>query len=267
MIYLLLPMYNEENAVGKLLINLEQVYPRLGVDLKVVIVDDGSSDNSIGTVRKYTQKKRSVSVQVLPHSKNMGLGQAMRTGIYHLAQVVKDDDIVMSMDADNTHNPEHMIDLLKKIREGNELVVASRYCTGGDEKGLKLYRSILSRGASLLLGCVFGCKGIRDYTCGYRAYRGRVLKEAYHIYGQQLINENGFTCMAELLIKVHPFAQGASEVPMILRYDLKGGASKMKILRTIFRYAHLIKNVKREQRQIKKRSSVVLQGQTSNQTK
>ena len=158
----------------------------------------------------------------------------MRTGIYSLAKIVADNDIVFTMDADNTHNPDHMIDLKNKIEEGNDVVVASRYCTGGEEKGLKLYRSILSSGASTLLKLCFNCKGIRDYTCGYRAYSGSLLKQAYATYGDDLIKENGFTCMAELLIKVHPLAKGASEVPMVLRYDLKGGASKMKIFQDHF---------------------------------
>jgi dolichol-phosphate mannosyltransferase len=237
-------MYNEENAIVKLLKNIERVYPKLGDKLQIIIVDDGSSDNSLRRVHEYSQGKGMLAVQVLPHGKNMGLGQAMRTGIYYLAKIVKDNDIVFTMDADNTHNPEYMIGMKKSIEQGNDIVVASRYCGDGDERGLKLYRSILSRGASLLLGSVFRCKGIRDYTCGYRAYRGELLKEAYQRYGDQLIREDGFTCMAELLIKVHTLAKKASEVPMVLRYDLKAGASKMKIISTIMRYGHLIKNLK-----------------------
>ncbi|RJP59327.1 MAG: glycosyltransferase family 2 protein [Candidatus Auribacter fodinae] len=244
MYYLMLPLYNEENAIVPLLENVEKVVPKLGAPLRVVIVDDGSADKSVERIKEYSKRKNAVSAEVIPHPKNMGLGQAMRTGIYTLAQKVNDDDIVFTMDADNTHNPEHMPSMETAVKAGHEVVVASRYCSGGEERGLKLYRSILSRGASTLLSIVFHCKGIRDYTCGYRAYSGRLLKEAYQTYGDQLITEDGFTCMAELLIKVHPLAESASEVPMVLRYDLKGGASKMKIMKTIIRYWHLIKVLK-----------------------
>ena len=244
MLYMLLPMYNEQDSIVKLLKNIERVYPKLNDRLQIIIVDDGSSDNSLRRVHEYSQGRGILAVQVLPHGKNMGLGQAMRTGIYYLAKIVGDTDIVFTMDADNTHNPEYMVDLKKSIDQGNDIVVASRYCSDGDERGLKLYRSILSRGASLLLGSVFRCKGIRDYTCGYRAYRGRLLKEAYQRYGEKLIREDGFTCMAELLIKLHPLAKKVAEVPMVLRYDLKHGASKMKIISTIMRYGHLIRNLK-----------------------
>lgn len=245
MLYLMMPMYNEENSIVPLLKNVRNVAPKLGEPLKVVLVDDGSSDASVERVEHFAQNNSAFEVAILPHKVNQGLGQAMRTGIYHLATVVNDDDIVFTMDADNTHNPEYMIDLKKKIEDGNDVVVASRYCTGGEEKGLKLYRSILSSGASTLLKLCFNCKGIRDYTCGYRAYRGSLLKKAYEVYGNDLMEENGFTCMAELLIKVHPLARSASEVPMVLRYDLKGGASKMKIFRTIYRYLHMIRNTRK----------------------
>ncbi len=258
MLYLMMPMYNEENSIVALLDNVKRVASRLGDTLKVVIVDDGSSDASVKKVEEFTGKKPPFAIQLLPHKINQGLGQAMRTGIYHLAKTVADDDIIFTMDADNTHNPDHMIDLKKKIEEGNDVVVASRYCSGGEEKGLKLYRSILSSGASTLLKLCFNCKGIRDYTCGYRAYRGSLLKTAYAAYGNNLIKENGFTCMAELLIKVHPLARGASEVPMILRYDLKGGASKMKIFRTIYRYMHMIRHTRKELVAVRKTTDRIL---------
>lgn len=245
-LYLMLPMFNEQESITKLLAGVDKVRSRLQDPLEVVIVDDGSSDNSVKKVEEFSKKTEFLNIRVIPHDKNMGLGQAMRTGIYHLVKTINPEDIVFTMDADNTHDPKHMVDMKKKIDQGNEIVIASRYCSGGDEWGLKIHRKILSFGASGLLGIVFKCKNIKDYTCGYRAYKGRLLKEAYEYYKEDLIRENGFTCMAELLIKTHQFAKGALEIPMILRYDLKGGVSKMKIFKTIYRYMFLIKNLKKE---------------------
>jgi len=241
----MLPMYNEQEAIVALLDNVEPVRDKLENPLTVVIVDDGSNDNSVPNIKKYIKKNPLLPIELIRHEKNMGLGQAMRTGIYHLAKTVDSNDVVFTMDADNTHNPQHMFDMIKKVDQGNDIVIASRYCEGGEEKGLSMHRSFLSFGASGLLKMCFHCKGVRDYTCGFRAYRGNVLKDAYTVWGENLIRENGFTCMAELLIKVHPFAKKVDEVPMILRYDLKEGASKMKVLRTIFRYMHLIADLKK----------------------
>ncbi|MCP5463024.1 MAG: glycosyltransferase [bacterium] len=246
MLYLMLPMYNEETAIVRLLENVKKSLPELKEPLRVVIVDDGSSDNSVKNVKLFARQNPELPINVIPHNCNRGLGQAMRTGIYHLAQTVADADIVFTMDADNTHMPECMPSMKHEIQAGAEIVIASRYCTGGDEVGLRMYRQILSRGASTLMAAAFRYRGVRDYSCGYRAYSGRLLKAGFAAYGESLIREDGFTCMAELLVKLYPLAKRATEVPLVLRYDLKGGASKMRILRTVWRYLFMIRQAKRD---------------------
>ncbi|MBE0698739.1 MAG: glycosyltransferase, partial [Anaerolineaceae bacterium] len=157
-----------------------------------------------------------------------------------VAEETQDGDVLITMDADNTHNP-CLIKLMdKKIRAGADLVIASRYEAGGEEVGLSRLRSFLSRGASGLLSIFFPIQGARDYTCGYRAYRGSILKRAFQVYGDSLVEERGFTCMAEILIKMHHINARVAEVPLVLRYDLKSGQSKMKVMRTILRYFVLI---------------------------
>jgi len=94
--------------------------------------------------------------------------------------------------------------------------------------------------ASLLFRALFPIPGVRDYTCGYRAYRGAILQRAFATYRDQFIEESGFTCMAEILIKLRRLSVRAGEVPLILRYDLKSGTTKMKVTRTITRYWVLI---------------------------
>jgi dolichol-phosphate mannosyltransferase len=79
-------------------------------------------------------------------------------------------------------------------------------------------------------------KGVRDYTCGYRAYRASTIKDAVTRYGDRLIEESGFSCMVELLLKLRRLGIRCYEVPLVLRYDQKGGVSKMRVIRTIRRY-------------------------------
>jgi dolichol-phosphate mannosyltransferase len=184
-------------------------------------------------------------VQILDHGVNKGLGQAMLTGLRHAAMLVNDEDVLVSMDADNTHEPLLIGAMLKKIRavdgvRAADVVIASRYEKGGEEIGLSKIRSILSGGASSLLRIFFPIPGVKDYTCGYRAYRGDMLKRAYQVYGDRLVEERGFTCMAEILIKLRAIGARVAEVPLVLRYDLKSGMSKMKVVRTILRYFVLI---------------------------
>ena len=74
--------------------------------------------------------------------------------------------------------------------------------------------------------------GVRDYTCGYRAYRTNVLKETMDYYGDEFVSEAGFSCMADVLLKMRRFKFVFGEVPMLLRYDQKLGGSKMAVANT-----------------------------------
>lgn len=74
---------------------------------------------------------------------------------------------------------------------------------------------------------------VRDYTCGYRAYRADVLSDSMEFYGDNWVTEKGFSCMADVLLKMRRFKYVMGEVPMLLRYDQKEGGSKMKVLSTI----------------------------------
>ncbi len=81
----------------------------------------------------------------------------------------------------------------------------------------------------------FPTPGVRDFTCGYRAYRASVLKAAVRRYRQEFIDEEGFQCMVDILLKLRRMNLRFDEVPLVLRYDLKAGKSKMKVARTIFK--------------------------------
>jgi dolichol-phosphate mannosyltransferase len=105
-------------------------------------------------------------------------------------------------------------------------------------------RKVLSRGASFLLSTVARVRGARDYTCGYRLYRSTMLRRALEAWGDRLIEEVGFVCMAELLVKLGRGGARVAEAPLVLRYDLKEGASKMKILKTITRYFAMARRVR-----------------------
>jgi dolichol-phosphate mannosyltransferase len=238
----MLPAYNEEKALPLLLDSFSKLFEDHKLSYKIVIVDDGSTDNTANIVEQYGMK---IPLELLKHGVNKGLGAAMRTGFSYLIQISVPSDIIVTMDADNTHNPETLLQMLKKIEQEADVVIASRYAIGGDEIGLELHRKILSRGASLLLNKCFKVKGAKDYTCGYRMYRASVIKNAFNRYKEKFIVENSFVCMAEILIKVAYLPANVEEIPLVLRYDLKEGASKMKKLKTIMRYLRFILREKR----------------------
>jgi dolichol-phosphate mannosyltransferase len=76
---------------------------------------------------------------------------------------------------------------------------------------------------------LFGIPNVRDYSCGFRAYRGRVLKDAIGIFGNNFVQLRGlgFTSTLEMIVKLHLLGCRFAEVPFVLRYDQKKSPSKM----------------------------------------
>lgn len=236
MIYILLPAYNEALALPLLLDEIRRVEWRDDV-YKVVVVDDGSTDATVAACRACWDD---MPLDVIRHGRNLGLGSAMLTGLRHCVARSGTGDVTVAMDADNTHSPALIPQMVGAIRAGSDIVIASRYAAGGREIGLARTRRVLSRGASVLLKAAFPIPGASDYTCGYRAYSAAILERAFSVYSDRLIEQRGFVCMAELLIKLGALGAKVTEVPLVLRYDLKGGPSKMKVARTICAYLRLV---------------------------
>lgn len=233
---LVLPSFNEERALPPLLHNVED----LGVVDQVLVVDDGSSDRTAEVAETSVQR---LPVQVLRHGINRGLGTAMRTAFTALANSsLHDDDAIIVMDADNTHDPA-LIPRMCHALETTDVVVASRYCPGGKEFGLAWHRRVLSRGASVLLRLARPVPGVRDYSCGYRAYRLGILRRALAGGAEALITTDGFACMAEILLRLHRLGARCTEVPLALHYERKDGPSKMKVAKTIRGYAAILRAV------------------------
>lgn len=228
-IIVVLPAYNEEANIASL---LRRIFEALGdeqLGFSVIVVNDGSSDRTEHILADMAQE---LPLIVQHHERNQGLGATLRDGLREAADRAGDRDIIITMDADESHTPGLMLRMVRMIREGYDVVIASRYQPGSRIYGLALHRRIVSRLASWLMRIVFPTPGVSDYTCGYRAYRAEALKQAYAQYGDELVNQSGFQCMVDVLLKLRRLPLIFGEVPMILRYDLKRGSSKMRIFKT-----------------------------------
>lgn len=238
----LLPCYNEELALPGLLTRLTQVRSTLAPewDLTVLVVDDGSDD---GTAAAARQDRGTLPVTLVQRAENHGLGCALSTGVAWFLEHSDDDgDALAVMDADLTHPPEQLLEMLAKLDQdgsSTDIVIASRYAPGAEEHGLSAPRRGMSKLVSVGFSLLARVHGARDYSCAYRLYRREALARAREHYGAALIAEHGFTCMAELLIKLGRRGATVAEVPLRLHYELKRGASKMKVAATIWRYVVL----------------------------
>jgi dolichol-phosphate mannosyltransferase len=199
-----------------------------GVDM--VVVDDGSSDGTAEAVRQAAGP----DLHLIEHVENRGLGEAIRSGMLKALSLTPAPEITITMDSDNTHAPELIGRMVAAIRRGYDVVIASRYRPGSQTIGLSWHRRMLSWGMSKLYRAVLPIEGVRDYSCGYRAYRTMRLQQAFEKWRGEFVSQSGFSCMVDILLKLERLGASMTEVPMTLHYDNKRGKSKMHVMRNVF---------------------------------
>lgn len=225
MIWILLPAYNEEDSFPPLMDKLRQTLGELGAAWRVVVVNDGSKDATTSVLERY---RDSVPLEVLTHKYNRGLGETIRDGLEYIAERAHPDDVIIRMDCDDTHEPRYIPSMLAKLDEGYELALPSRFAPGGGQVGLDAWRTFLSYAANVMYKLWFPITGVREYTCGYRAYRASLIQDALAVFGNKFIDLKGlgFTGTLEKLVKCRMLGARMAEVPFVLRYDQKVSASK-----------------------------------------
>ena len=237
MIYFLMPAYNEEAEIEFRLKRIADLMSQKGLPFEIWVVNDGSLDQTASIVQAVA---REIPVQMIQHQVNQGVGVAFSNGLRELARIAKADDIIITLDADNTHNLKTVEFMIKKMDEGYEVVIGSCFATGGMMVGVPLIRFLLSYVSNFAYRILFHVKGIRTYTGFYRAHSGAAVKLAFEKFGDRFIEAKGFAAMAEMLIKFRQIPLFLTEVPMIIRYDLTGRASKMRVMATIREHAGVI---------------------------
>lgn len=221
-----LPAYNEEDTIPALFPRFKALTAQSGIACRIVLYNDGCTDR---TVERAQAWQHELDIEIIGKPVNRGLGEGLRCLIGHVATHGADDDVLVIMDCDDTHHPRQLPEMLAALDRGFDVVSASRYRRGSRVAGVAAHRQLLSLGAAALFKLVHNCRGVLDYTCGYRAYRVTILRKALARYGERLIEERGFACMVELLLKLKQVGARMSEVPIDLRYDLKQSASKMDV--------------------------------------
>lgn len=214
-----IPTYNEADNITRLIDELEH----LDLDLEIIVVDDSSPDGTADIVRSIGKKYDNVKLVVRP-SKS-GLASAILDGM----RVANSENIAV-MDGDMQHPPYLLKQMLERIHEGNDLVIASRYMTGGNAGKLSYIRKIISKGATLMAHVMLReTKFVKDPLSGFFIFKKNVVNGAE-------INPTGYKILLEMLIKGH--ASKTEEIPYTFRPRFKG-RSKLS-LKEDLNYVHLI---------------------------
>ncbi len=232
------PAYNEEESLPPLLDRIQRVFKNYQRDYNVIIVNDGSSDDTELIASQYSFR---MPLTLVNHEVNKGFGAAVETGMSAAAKIANDDDIIVTMDADNTQPPETIQRMVAWIEDGYDVIIASRYRAGARVVGVPFLRNIYSLGARGLFTVFFPTRGVRDYTSGFRAIRASIIRRGFEKYGERFFSEDGFSATVDTLLKMRALDEVLFyEVPLILRYDQKEGESKMNVSRTIKQTLSLI---------------------------
>jgi dolichol-phosphate mannosyltransferase len=208
----IIPTYNERENIPALLPRVLE-HP----ELSILVVDDGSPDGTGDLVA--AEVARNPRVHLIRRAGKQGLGTAYVAGFrYALARGA---EYVFEMDADFSHDPRYLPDLLHAAETAYDLVIGSRYVAGGGTTDWGLGRQLISRGGNLYARMILGLP-LSDMTGGYRCYRRRAL-EAISL---DQIRSNGYSFQIEMAYRVHQAGLRVGEVPIIFP-DRRVGASKM----------------------------------------
>jgi dolichol-phosphate mannosyltransferase len=231
-VLVVLPAYNESENLPTIMKGLKRIAEDIyNLDLQIILVNDGSTDNTSEIARKCAD---GLPVEIYENERNMGLAKTFMRGMTIASKKAQPEDVIICMDADNSHLPGLILGMVRNIQEGRDVVIASRYRPGAVVKGVPLFRRFLSRAMSTIFRVIYPIKGVRDYSCGYRAYRAGFLQKALDTQGEDLFRGEAFSCMAGILLSLGREGAICGEVPVILRYDQKAGVSKMKVGKTIW---------------------------------
>lgn len=208
-----IPTYNEADNVEPITQAVLKADPRVDI----LIVDDNSPDGT-GQIadRLAAQNPR---VRVLHREKKEGLGRAYLAAFrWGLDQGYT---YIIEMDADFSHDPRYLPQLLDAVEDGADLALGSRYVTGGGTVNWGIGRQVLSQGGSLYARTILGVD-IRDLTGGFKCFNRRVLESI----GLDQVKSTGYSFQIELTYRTLKKGFTVREIPIVFE-DRRVGQSKM----------------------------------------
>lgn len=173
-----IPAYNEERSIGAVIRNIRKVMQSKKYNFQVLVVDDGSKDNTVSEARK-------AGAVVFSHPANYGLAEAFRTELQKCLEMKA--DVIVHTDADGQYVAEEIPKLVEKVSEGYELVLGSRF--KGRIESMPLLKRFGNKAFSYEISKIVKIR-ITDAQTGFRAFTSKVAQipmTSTHTYTQEQI--------------------------------------------------------------------------------
>lgn len=210
-VLVVLPTYNEVENVERAV----RMVRECGYD--VLVVDDSSPDGTAEVAARLAESDPGTQLLVRPHKQ--GLGSAYVSGF--TCGLERGYDYIVEMDADGSHRPEHLPEIVAEAQRYGGVVIGSRYVRGGSVSGWSRHRKLLSWSANLYTRALLGLRA-RDATSGYRCYPRAVLEAI----GLDRIVSQGYSFQIEMVYRC--VAQGFPVREIPIRFvDRMAGKSKV----------------------------------------
>lgn len=215
---IVIPVYNEEKNIKRTVENIEIYMSGKDIQHDVVIVDDGSVDNTVSVVNGIASKYPSVSFLKL--GKNCGKGKAVRTGMLN-----SKGDYVLFMDADGSTSIEEFEKFIPAVKRSDDVIIGTRKVQEAEIiEHQPFLREFLGKGFTALSNFITQAH-VSDFTCGFKCFSKKAVKD---VFSRAIIDDWSFD--AEILHIARKFRYKITEVPVRWKNNR---ASKVKILRDI----------------------------------
>jgi len=235
-IAIIICVYNEFENIKVLLPKFPSILK--GYNYKIIVVDDGSTDDLV----KQKENLKDKNTVFITHKYNYGITAVFYSGIKKAKEFLGENDILVIMEGDGTNDPELVPDLCKCVAGNYDIVIASRFSSGGGYRHFPWHRKIFSEILNNFLAFKFKSKKskINDYTIFFRGYRFGFIRKIFDDNRRYLSNMKNFTINTAIMLLAIKQGADVFEIPYVYDYCHKESKSKLKVLNSIITYVKLV---------------------------
>lgn len=223
-IVIIIASYNERKTIGKLIDLLAEEFKKISNHNFKILVVDGNSPDGTGSVVLEKAKKYDF-VYLLTEKEKAGLGAAYIYGFKHALKEFN-PDVLFEMDADLQHSPSDLPKFIKKIENGFDYVLGSRFVRGGSiPQDWGIHRKFMSFFGNITAKMLLGIYSINDFTTGYKASRVKGFVDTMDLDN---VLSKGFAYKLDWLFRMHKMGAKISEVPITFNARTEGSSKMQK---------------------------------------